>query len=176
MLAEYYKAATEAAAITELDSFGIVKLTGTDRVSWLQGMVTNDVEKLAAGAGCYAAHLTPQGKIVAHMSILKDKDTLWLSLERAAIPHLLGAFDKLLIMEDAQLEDVSGGYSILGLLGPKAAAALDSWAGEPVELNGPYSHREVDQCRIVVSQFGYDLWVPRAQVDGVLRAFAELDV
>ena len=35
MLTEYYKAATEAAAIAELDSFGIVKLTGNDRVAWL---------------------------------------------------------------------------------------------------------------------------------------------
>src|SRR5262249_46405841 len=100
MLAEYYKAATQGAAITELDSFGIVKLTGSDRVSWLQGMVTNDVERLATGAGCYAAHLTPQGKIVAQMQIYKDDDALWLSLERAAIPRVLAAFDKLLIMED----------------------------------------------------------------------------
>jgi folate-binding Fe-S cluster repair protein YgfZ len=61
MLAEYYKAATKQAAITELDLYGIVKLTGGDRVSWLQGMISNDVEKLAPGAGCYAAHLTPQG-------------------------------------------------------------------------------------------------------------------
>src|SRR5215813_10078561 len=101
MLKEYYKAATETAAITELDSFGIVKLSGTDRISWLQGMITNDVEKLAPGGGCYAAHLTPQGKIVAQMHVFKDEDALWLSLERAAIPGLLAAFDRLLIMEDA---------------------------------------------------------------------------
>jgi folate-binding Fe-S cluster repair protein YgfZ len=78
MLTEYYKAATGAAAIIELDLFGILKLTGSDRVSWLQGMVTNDVEKLKPGAGCYAAHLTPQGKVVAHMRVFKDDDALWL--------------------------------------------------------------------------------------------------
>src|SRR5262245_28794339 len=132
MLTEYYKAATEAAAITDLDSFGIVKLTGSDRVSWLQGMITNDVEKLPPGAGCYAAHLTPQGKIVAHMRIFKDDDAIWLTLERAAIPKLMAAFDRLLIMEDVQPTDVSDEYSIVGLLGPKAGPALASWAGGPL--------------------------------------------
>src|SRR5215831_4821187 len=103
MLTETYKAATESVAIAEKDWGGIVKLTGRERVSWLQGMVTNDVEKLAPGTGCYAAHLTPQGKIVAQMQVLADADALWLSLERAAIPNLLSAFDKLLIMEDVQM-------------------------------------------------------------------------
>jgi folate-binding protein YgfZ len=173
MLAEYYRAATEGAAITELDSFGIVKLTGSDRVSWLQGMITNDVEKLAPGAGCYAAHLTPQGKIVAQMHVFKDNDALWLSLERAAIPGLLAAFDRLLIMEDAQLADVSDRYSILGLLGPQAANALGSWLGAPLNLQGLYAHRRVDECRIVASQLGYDIWVPRGEVDKVLRFFAD---
>jgi folate-binding protein YgfZ len=173
MLAEYYRAATEGAAITELDSFGIVKLTGSDRVSWLQGMVTNEVEKLAPGAGCYAAHLTPQGKLVAQMNVLKESDALWLSLERAAIPGLLAAFDRLLIMEDTQIADVSDDYSILGLLGPRAAGALSAWLGGPLDLQGLYSHRVVDECRIVVSQLGYDVWVPRGQVDNVLRSFAD---
>jgi len=173
MLTEYYKAATEGAAITELDSFGVLKLTGSDRVSWLQGMITNDVEKLAAGRGCYAAHLTPQGKIVAHMRVLTDSDALWLSVERAAIPKLASAFDKLLIMEDVQVADVSNEYSILGLLGPQAAAALASWVGQPVNLEDLYSHRKVDDSRIVASQLGYEVWVPRGEVDTVLRFFAD---
>lgn len=172
MLAEYYKAATEAVAITELDSFGIVKLIGSDRVSWLQGMITNDVEKLPAGSGCYAAHLTPQGKIVAQMYVFKDADALWLSLERAAIPKLLAAFDKLLIMEDVQVVDVSDEYSILSLLGPEAGAALDSWLGEPASLNALYSHRAAEGCHLAVSRFGYDIWIPRGQADDALRFFA----
>src|SRR2546421_4989312 len=120
MLTEYYHAARYGAALAEMDWYGILKLTGSERASWLQGMITNDVEKLAPGAGCYAAHLTPQGKIVAQMHVLVDEDALWLSLERAAIPKLIAAFDKLLIMEDVQMADLSEGYSLLGILGPKA--------------------------------------------------------
>jgi len=173
MLTEYYKAATEAAAIAELDSFGIVKLTGNDRVAWLQGMITNDVEKMPAGGGCYAGHLTPQGKLVAHMHVLKDEDALWLSLERAAIPKLMAAFDKLLIMEDVQMADVSNDYSILGVLGPKAGEALQSWVGGSMQLDGLYSHRKFDDSRIAMSELGFNIWVPRPQADSILRFLAE---
>jgi folate-binding protein YgfZ len=176
MLSEYYKAATEKAAVTELDSFGIVKLTGSERVSWLQGMITNDVEQLPAGAGCYAAHLTPQGKLVAHMRVFKDDDALWLSLERASIPKLIAAFDKLLIMEDVQMADASNEFSILALLGPQAPARLASWLGQTPNLQGLHSHYKFDDSRIIVSQLGYDIWVPRGQADNVLRSLADRGV
>src|SRR5262245_39635460 len=149
MLAEYYRAATTAAAITELDSFGVVRLTGSERILWLQGMITNDVQKLPSGQGCYAAHLTPQGKIVAHMRVFKDDDALWLTLERAAIPKLLAAFDKLLIMEDVQIADLSDAYSILGLLGPEAPNHLGAWLGAPLALQGLHSHQKFEESRIV---------------------------
>jgi len=176
MLVEHYKAATEAAAVTELDLFGIVKLTGPDRVSWLQGMITNDVDKLPAGSGCYAAHLTPQGKLVAQMRVFKDEDALWLVLERAVIPKLVAAFDKLLIMEDVQIAEMSDQYSVLGLLGREAGRALASWMGKAEEIQALYSHRKFDDTRITVAQCGYEIWIPRAQTDSVLRAFADLGV
>jgi folate-binding protein YgfZ len=173
MLAEYYKAATEVAAVMEKDWEGIIKLTGAERASWLQGMVTNDVQKLSPGSGCYAAHLTPQGKIVAQMRVLADEDALWLTLERASVSRLLAAFDKLLIMEDAQVTDVSEEYSILGVLGPKARETLAAWLGEPVNLKGPYSHRQLGKSRIMVADLGYEVWVPRSDAANVIRAMVQ---
>src|SRR5438094_1607465 len=120
-----------------------------------------------------AAHLTPQGKIVAHMQVLVDDDAVWLCLELAVVPKLLAAFDKLLIMEDVQMFDVSDDYSILAVIGPKAAAALESWIDEPLTIAGKYAHRKIDDSRIVVSDLGYDVWVPRGRADKVLRFLAQ---
>jgi folate-binding protein YgfZ len=173
MLTEYYRAAHYAAALAEKDWFGVLKFTGSERASWLQGMVTNDVQKLTPGTGCYAAHLTPQGKIVAHMQILADEDALWLSLERAALPKLAKAFDKLLIMEDVQIHDASQEYDILSVIGPKSAAVLESWLDEPLNLAGQYSHRKFEQARVVISDLGHDVWVPRGQADKILRSLAQ---
>jgi folate-binding protein YgfZ len=173
MLTEYYHAAQHGAALAEMDWFGILKLTGSERASWLQGMVTNDVQKLAPGTGCYAAHLTPQGRIVAHMHILADEDALWLSLERAALPKLVQAFNKLLIMEDAQIEDLSEQFDILSVVGPRAVPVLEEWLGEPVQLEGLYSHRLFEAGRVVVSDLGHELWISRGQADKVLRSLSQ---
>jgi folate-binding protein YgfZ len=136
-------------------------------------MVSNDVEKLAPGSGCYAAHLTPQGKIVAHMDIYKDADALWLTLERAAIPKLIAAFDKLLIMEDVQIADMSADYSVIGLFGPQASERLESWVEGPIGVHHLLAHRQFGDTRIVVSRLGYEIWVPRGQADSILRFFAD---
>jgi len=174
MLTEYYHAARYGAALAEMDWYGILKLTGSERASWLQGMVTNDVQKLAPGSGCYAAHLTPQGKIVAQMHILADEDALWLSLERTALPKLVQAFNKLLIMEDAQVEDCSEQFDILSVVGPRAIAVLETWLDEAVKLEGLYSHRSFDGGRVVVSDLGYELWIQRGQADKVLRSLSQM--
>jgi folate-binding protein YgfZ len=173
MLAESYKAATESAAVVEKDWEGIIKLTGAERASWLQGMVTNDVQKLSPGSGCYAAHLTPQGKVVAQMRVLADEDALWLALERASVSRLLSAFDKLLIMEDAQVADVSEDFSVLGVLGPSAPESLAAWLGESINLLAPYSHRQLGNSRIMVSDLGYEIWVPRSDAGSVIRAIVK---
>ncbi|MBI4475066.1 MAG: aminomethyl transferase family protein [Acidobacteria bacterium] len=173
MVTEYYEAARNNAAVWEKDRFGILKLTGSERASWLQGMVTNDVQKLAPDTGCYAAHLTAQGKMVAQMLILADEDTLWLTLERAAIPGLAGAFDKLLIMEDVQIADLSDQITILSVLGPNARAVIESWLQQPVGISRPYEHRSFEQVRVVFGELGYEVWVPKEQSDTALRALAK---
>ena len=64
-------------------------------------------------------------------------------------------------------------YSILAVIGPTAAATLGSWIDEPLNLSGKYAHRQVDNSRIVVSDLGYEAWVPRERADKVLRFLAQ---
>src|SRR5438046_6110568 len=76
-------------------------------------------------------------------------------------------------MEDLQISDVSDDYSILAVIGPKAAAELESWIDEPLKIAGKYAHRKIEDSRIVVSDLGYDVWVPRGKADKVLRFLAQ---
>src|SRR5581483_6771499 len=97
----------------------------------------------------------------------------WLSLEQAAIHRLLSAFDKLLIMEDVQVTDLSNDFSVLAVLGPHAGRVIEAWAGEPVQLTAKYAHRNFEDSRIVVADLGYEIWSPRGKVDKVLRFIAQ---
>ncbi|MDP7304305.1 MAG: hypothetical protein QGG09_14465, partial [Pirellulaceae bacterium] len=93
-----YAKLADAAFLFELDQ-GVVELTGPDRVSWLQRMVSNDVARLKPGEGCYAAYLNSQGRLVSQMVVLADTGSLHLVLERGNLDHTVSELDKLLIME-----------------------------------------------------------------------------
>jgi hypothetical protein len=95
-------------------------VTGSERLSWLQGVVTADVASLAPGEGRWSLVLTRQGKILADVLVIAAADRVHLGVPRATasgIEEYLGSF---LIMEDAELADTSDAHAWLVLHGPKA--------------------------------------------------------
>ncbi|HXE23327.1 MAG TPA: folate-binding protein, partial [Roseiarcus sp.] len=54
-----------------LDDRGVISVSGADAAGFLQGLLTNDVEGLAPGQARYAALLTPQGKILFDMIVVR---------------------------------------------------------------------------------------------------------
>ena len=103
-------------------------ITGPDRVSFLQGMVTNDVEKLAEGGSVYAALLTPKGGMVGDVRVLKRGDSLVLDTGAGCGETVRAFLNKYLISEEAEVVDAPT-LSLVGLVGPKAAAAAEGVPG-----------------------------------------------
>ena len=64
-------------------------------------------------------------------------------------------------------------FSTLGLLGPNAPSILPAWLGQPIYLEKLYAHCAIGNCRIVASDLGYDIWVPRPEVDSILRSIVQ---
>src|SRR5689334_17201823 len=83
-----YRAVTEACALIDRSDRGKLALSGGDAKSFLQGQVTNDVEGLDPGTGCYAAFLTPKGKMLGDLRVLDAGDELLLDTERVALQGL----------------------------------------------------------------------------------------
>ena len=75
--------------LVELPDRGVIRITGEDRVAFLQGLVSNDVEAVVPGHAVWAAFLTPQGKWLADFFVFADGDSLLLDCERAQMPMLL---------------------------------------------------------------------------------------
>jgi glycine cleavage system aminomethyltransferase T len=64
-----YQAVRETAGLID-SSFRVqVRMTGEDRVSFLQGIVSNDIKALRPGEGCAATLLTEQGRLVADLRV-----------------------------------------------------------------------------------------------------------
>jgi folate-binding protein YgfZ len=127
-----YQEAREAAAFDERRDRGRVLLTGVDAKSFLHALLTNDIAALAPGTGCYAALLTPQGRMITDMDVLVGD----LTADGVAAPVLLvvpsdvaaplaARLDKLLFTEDVAVADVSASTAHFSVVGPGAGEALD---------------------------------------------------
>jgi len=82
----------------------VIALTGRDRVSFLQGLITNDVER-AAGGIIYAALLTPQGKFIADFFVIGQSDRLLIDVARPAAPALSQRLSMYRLRADVALAD-----------------------------------------------------------------------
>src|SRR4051812_26026182 len=119
-----YELATTAAVVVDPPSRGKLLLTGSEVADFLQGQVSNDVETLEPGEGCYATLLTAKGKIRCDMRILRGEDWFLLDCEPQALPVLEHMVRVYSIGRDVKSQpDQRGLWSILG---PEARAALDN--------------------------------------------------
>jgi folate-binding protein YgfZ len=101
-----------------------IALTGSDRVRWLNGMVTNNVRDLATGRGVYAFLLNPQGKIQAELYAFNRGESLVVETGRAQLEPVLQIFDRYIIMDDVEVENLTGKFAVIGLAGPKSREVL----------------------------------------------------
>ena len=69
---EAYDAARREVAYVDRSDRGRVVVSGPDRATYLQGLLTNDIVALEAGSGCYAAYLTAQGRMIADLLLGRD--------------------------------------------------------------------------------------------------------
>src|SRR5436853_6391954 len=101
-----YRAARTRAVSIDRSTRGRMFVHGPDRASYLQGLLTNDIAALAPGRGCYAAYLTPQGRMISDMLVYELGDRILLTLPPSTKDTLLSRLDRLIFTEDVTLEDV----------------------------------------------------------------------
>ncbi|MBI1865915.1 MAG: folate-binding protein YgfZ [Nitrospirae bacterium] len=119
-------AARGGAVLVDLSGRGLIEISGEDRAPFLHGQTTNDIKRLKPGEGCYAAILTPKGRIVADMTVLCCSDRLLLDCDGDASGTITATLEKYHIMEDVRIEDVSGRTAHWGVIGPGAGVILRS--------------------------------------------------
>ena len=80
-----YEAARHRAAFIDRSHRGRIVVSGTERASYLQGLLTNDIAGLTPGQGCYTAYLTAQGRMIADLFVYELGDLMLLILVHAEL-------------------------------------------------------------------------------------------
>ena len=115
---EDYRALEDRAGYIERTDLGRLRLRGADRRSYLHGILTNDIQGLAAGDSCYAALLTPQGRMITDMHVYELGDETLLTLPISLAAEIRDRLDQYVFTEDVQVEDASTATVQYGLYGP----------------------------------------------------------
>ena len=124
-----YRAVREAAGYYKRPEMGWIAVHGADRLTWLQGMVSNDTRLLAQGivASLPACLLNATGHLVSDMTLINvigKTPFVLIDLPRANTERVHGLLDRYIIMEDVTLEDWKDHWTCLTLQGPQAEAIL----------------------------------------------------
>jgi folate-binding protein YgfZ len=119
-LAADYRAITETCGLLDRSERGKLALSGADAATFLQGQVSNDVESLVPGTGCYAAFLTPKGKMLGDVRILATADELLLDTERAALQALFNMIRRFSLGYQVELHKRTLERGLLSLIGPES--------------------------------------------------------
>src|SRR5579862_5203123 len=119
-----YEALHAGASWLDLSARGRIYAAGEDRARLLHAMVTNHIEQLKPGDGCYAFFLNAQGRILADANILCFEDHLLLDTEPETRGKLMEHLDRYIIADDVALEDVTDALSTVAVEGPEAGGVL----------------------------------------------------
>ncbi|MGA7325715.1 MAG: folate-binding protein [Rhodomicrobium sp.] len=122
------------AKATVLSDRSVIEVAGEDRASFLQGLITNEAEGLAEGAACFAALLSPQGKILFDFLVFNTGEAFLLDCVRTAAPDLMKRLGFYKLRAKVTLSDVSGRWRI--------AAAWGDEAGRLTSASASMSYRD----------------------------------
>jgi folate-binding protein YgfZ len=114
-----YEALTHAVGLIDLASVGVLRLRGTDRVRFLNAMVTNDLTRLTPGRACAALLTTTKGKIVAELLVLVRAEELCVLVLQGPMGRVVESLESHIIADDVMLENLSDAYTVIAVEGPK---------------------------------------------------------
>ncbi len=108
----------DTAAISTLDSLGIIRVSGTDARTFLQGQLTSDIQQLRPDQTQLSGYCTPKGRLLAIFRVIPDGDAVLLMLPRELLTNIRKRLQLYVLRANVQLQDMSDTLGICELAGP----------------------------------------------------------
>ncbi|MDR0345600.1 MAG: folate-binding protein, partial [Nocardiopsaceae bacterium] len=145
------RALAERAGVVDRSNRGVLRISGEDRLSWLNDLTTQDVAHLAAGSAAQALILSPNGHVEHHLTLTDDGTSVWVHTEPGTAPQLLEFLQSMRFLLRVDPADVTGGFAVLTRMGAGAGG------GQPAGT-----------AAAMTDSFGTDLIVPRDRLEGIV--------
>ena len=153
-----YEALVQGTAVVRRTDRSVLRLRGADRVTWLQGLVTNDIAAIATGQRIYSAYLTPQGRMITDLWVVAAVEDLLLDVPAELSAALAARLDALIFAEDVQIDDATESMAVLQVFGAVAGEGTDTRRVEGV-IEVPALEFGVPSCAAYVPVRELELFV-----------------
>jgi folate-binding protein YgfZ len=174
-LAGEYTALTERCGLVDRSERGKLALTGGEAREFLHGQVSNDIEALEPGQGCYAAFLTPKGKMLGDLRVLHLGDELFLDTERVSLQALFNMIRNYKLGREVELHKRTVERGLLSLVGPGAREAAGAQGLGPAEHDNAAGDIGGVPVRLVATAAGgVDLICDAARTGELKAALADV--
>ena len=172
------RAVRTAAGVIDLSDRSKLELRGSERVPFLDGLVTADIKILAPGTSAYALLLNEKSRVLGELRVYAFPDSLVLDIEAGQADRVLKILEKARVSDDVEFRDV-GLTGHLGIDGPAAAGVVTNAARVDVRGLGveAFVNVAIDKRReghIVrvrpTGENGFQVWAPEASLAEMWQA------
>jgi folate-binding protein YgfZ len=172
---EEYWAIRKHSGLADLSHLGLLQVTGKDRLSFLNGLLTNELLKMNDGTGVRSALLNTKARVLADLYLYAREDDLLIDTGDVPGAKIKDILDRFIITEDVQVKDITSGFVHLTLQGPQAAENARDLFGLTFADTKPLQHKMLGPTMIVVRDriggAGYDMIIPNDEAEAVWQGF-----
>jgi folate-binding protein YgfZ len=166
------RAVRSHAGMMDVSDRAKIELTGSERVPFLDGLVTPDIKVLTPGTSAYALMLNEKSRVLGDLRVYAFPDSLVLDIEAAQKESILGLLNKARVSDDVEFRDL-GSTGHIAVHGPAAGSVIDNTFGWdvrslPLDAFRTFSvdrHHTGHVARIRgTGEVGYAIWSPGASL------------
>ncbi|MEP6755771.1 MAG: hypothetical protein ABJA67_09740, partial [Chthonomonadales bacterium] len=161
-----YRTIRTGAALLDRTPLGKLRLTGSDRLTWLQGMVSNDLNRPGpefTSIDCFILDAT--GHVISDCQVTCYPDSLILLLPISQVDVIYERLQGFLILEDVEITEQSEYLSAINLQGPRASEVLSKYSPGANEVH--FSHNRTGSG-------GVDIIAPKSEIEAIARKLVDL--
>jgi folate-binding protein YgfZ len=172
---EEYWTVKRTVGLADISNVGRLRITGKDRVSFLNGLLTNDVSQLKENSGQHSALLNSKARVLADLHLYAQTDNLLIDTGESSASHVKEILDRFIITEDVQINDATSDLVQMTVQGPKSSEAIKQVLGAEAHDLKQFEQRGLGPSTIIArdrtGQSGYDIILPVLEAEPVWHGF-----
>ena len=161
-------AVRKGAGIMDMTHRGKIRISGKDRIKFLQNILSQDINKLTPGTGGHATLLNTKGHMLAYMRIYSDEDSFLIDTEPGEADKIIQILNRYLFREDVKIDDVTLKYGLVTVQGPHSRENICRISGTDIKKMEECNHLNLTinsiNCKVVktthTGEEGYDIYAP----------------